>query len=359
MRKRTIATGAVACLCALAAATGGARAASWKDVESFSDIRKDIDLARLAKGEILGERIQVPSTPLGISVQTCYLVGAPPQQVLAKMQDDQSSEQVKGSKDFDKEGTFRINAPAQPTDFAPLSLDPGLRQVKSVLDHAVEADTKKGRLNLSPDEAKTLAGAMRELQTAHGNGWMKAGRDKAEEAFRALLHRRASAFQQGGLSAMAAYDTGSGNISVKDELLMMTRSRPKAYERFGALFSAALSGQAPAGATTPPRYYWESAKVQGEETFNLGAFFAHPTEGGFRALEVQYYVSSKYYTSLILYELWPADVDGKSQTLVWRADFVSTSSIPFLKGIERLAAENIMLLEVKKSIGAFIRETSR
>ena len=58
-------------------------------------------------------------------------------------------------------------------------------------------------------------------------------------------------------------------------------------------------------------------------------------------------------------ELWPAEVDGKQQTLIWRADFVSTSSIPFLKGIERLAAENIMLLEVKKSIGAFVKEASR
>lgn len=359
MKIKSPSFGAVLCLCALATAHDVAHAASWKDVETYSDIRKSIDLAKLAKGEILGERIQVPSTPLGISVQTCYLVGAPPAQVLARMQDDQSSEQVKGSKDFDKEGTFRINTPAQAADFAPLSLDPGTRPAKSLLGNALEADAKKGKLNLTPDEAKALAGTLRELQAAHGNDWMKAGRDKTEEAFRALLHRRASQFQQGGLSAMAAYDTGSGNISVKDELLMMTRSRPKAYERFDALFKAALTGQAPAGATAPPRYYWESAKIQGEDTFNLGAFFAHPTEIGFRALEVQYFVTSKYYTSLILYELWPAEVDGKQQTLVWRADFVSTSSIPFLKGIERLAAENIMLLEVKKSIGAFVKEASR
>lgn len=352
--------GAAALFCAgLLAGVSGARAGSWKDVESYSDIRKPIDLAKLATGDILGERIQVPSTPLGISVQTCYLVGAPPQQVLARMQDDQSAEKVEASKTLDKEGTFRINIPAQVADFAPLSLDPGARSAKSVLGNALEADTKRGKLNLAPEEAKTLASALREIQTANGNNWMKAGREKAEDAFRALLARRASQFQQGGLSAMAAYDTGAGNISVKDELLMMTRSRPKVYERFGALFEAAISGQAPAGATAPPRYYWEASKIQGEETFNLGTFFAHPTEGGFRALEVQYFVTSKYYTSLILYELWPVDSDGKQGTLVWRADFVSTPSIPFLKGIERLAAENIMLLEVKKSIGAFLKEAAR
>ncbi len=356
MKTRFAVPGALASLGAFALAVASAQAASWKDVETYSDIRKPIDLAKLAKGEILGERIQVPSTPLGISVQTCYLVGAPPAQVLSRMQDDQTSEKVKGSKDFDKEGTFRITTPAQAADFAPLSLDPGLRQVKSLLDHAIEADSRKGRLNLTADEAKSLAGALREIGSAHGKDWMKAGRDKIEETFRALLLGRASRFQQGGLSAAAAYDTGSGHISPKDELLMMTRSRAKAFERFSALFDAALSGQAPAGATSPPRYYWESAKVQGEETFNLGAFFARPTDGGFRALEVQYYVSSKYYTSLILYELWPVDFGGKAQTLVWRADFVSAPSLPFLKGIERLAAENIMLLEVKKSVGAFIKE---
>lgn len=332
---------------------------SWKEVEGYSDIRKSIDLAKLAKGEILGERIQVPSTPLGISVQTCYLVGAAPADVLSRMRDDQSSDKVKASDTLDKKGTFRISMPAQAGDFAPVSLDPGMRSAKSVLGNALEADTRKGKLNLSGEEAAALASSLKPLQATHGSDWMKAGRDAAQEAFRGLLLRRASQFQQGGLSAMAAYDTGNGAMSAKDELLMMTRSRPKMFERFSALFDSAISGHAPAGATGPTHYYWESTRIQGEETFNLGAFFAHQTDGGFRALEVQYFVTSKYYTSLILYELWPVEFEGKQRTLVWRADFVSTPSIPFLKGIERLAAENIMLLEVKKSVSAFIKEASQ
>lgn len=358
MVKQKSALRAVVYFCALSAIPG-VRAGSWNEVSTYSDIRKSIDLGKLAKGDIPGERIQVPSTPLGISVQTCYLVGAAPTDVLARMRDDQSSDKVKASDTLDKKGTFKISAPAQAADFAPLSLDPGMRSAKSVLGNALEADTRKGKLNLSPEEASSLAAGLKELQGAHGNDWMKAGRENAQEAFRGLLLRRATQFQQGGLSAMAAYDTGSGAISVKDELLMMTRSRPKIYERFSALFDAAISGQGPAGATGPTHHYWESTKIQGEETFNLGAFFAHPTDGGFRALEVQYYVTSKYYTSLILYELWPVEFEGSQRTLVWRADFVSTPSIPFLKGIERLAAENIMLLEVKKSIGAFIKEASQ
>ena len=343
----------------MVAAASGLRAGTWKDVETFSDIHKAIDLAKLAKGDILGERIAVPSTQLGISVQTCYVVGIPPQRVLARMQDDQSSEKVKASDALDKEGTFRLSTPAQAADFAPLSLDPGSRPAKSVVGYALEADTKKGRLNLAADEAKSLAAALREVQAAQDKDWMKAGRGKVEDAFRALLSRRASQFQQGGLSAMAAYDTGSENISVKEELDMMTRSRPKIVERFSALFDAARSGQAPAGSTSPPRYYWEAARVERDATFDLGAFFAQPVEGGFRALEIQYFVTSKYYTSLILYELWPVESDGRQATFVWRGDFVSTPSIRYLKAIERLAAENIMLLEVKKSIGAFLKEASR
>src|SRR5512145_1180009 len=152
MAKQKSAVCAVLCVGALCAVSG-VRAGSWNEVETYSDIRKSIDLGKLAKGDIPGERIQVPSTPLGISVQTCYLVGAAPTAVLARMRDDQSSDKVKASDTLDKKGTFKISAPVQAADFTPLSLDPGMRSAKSVLGNALEADAKKGKLNLSPEEA--------------------------------------------------------------------------------------------------------------------------------------------------------------------------------------------------------------
>ncbi len=49
-------------------------------------------------------------------------------------------------------------------------------------------------------------------------------------------------------------------------------------------------------------------------------------------------------------------VNGKSQTLVWREDMVSTSNVAYLHGTERLASGMIMLQDVKEAIDAFRSE---
>ena len=47
------------------------------------------------------------------------------------------------------------------------------------------------------------------------------------------------------------------------------------------------------------------------------------------------------------------EVDGKAGTLIWRLDYVITPALHRAKGIERMAAESILLLEIRKSVGDF------
>jgi hypothetical protein len=96
--------------------------------------------------------------------------------------------------------------------------------------------------------------------------------------------------------------------------------------------------------------------VQGEQTISLSAQFSQPLDDGFRVAEVSYYVSGQYYISVILYQLIPADVNGVKGTFIYRSDFVLTPSVSRIKGIERIAAENILLLEIKKSARSFVEE---
>jgi hypothetical protein len=54
--------------------------------------------------------------------------------------------------------------------------------------------------------------------------------------------------------------------------------------------------------------------------------------------------------------LWPMTIDGKSGTLIWRADMVSTANVAYLHGTERLASGMLMLQDVKQAVDAFRAE---
>jgi len=49
-------------------------------------------------------------------------------------------------------------------------------------------------------------------------------------------------------------------------------------------------------------------------------------------------------------------INGRTETLVWRDDMVSTANIAYLHGTERLASGMIMLQDVKQAIDAFRSE---
>ena len=65
--------------------------------------------------------------------------------------------------------------------------------------------------------------------------------------------------------------------------------------------------------------------------------------------DFEYFSTSGYYVSLVLYDIWPVE----NGTVVHRVDLLSAPSLAFTKGIERIAYGKIMLKELKKAIQAF------
>ncbi|MDX6765602.1 MAG: hypothetical protein SFU85_02315 [Candidatus Methylacidiphilales bacterium] len=327
-------------LSAILAATGASRLAAadaLDEIQRYSGIR-NVDPAKLAAGQIVGTRIPAEGSDLTISVETLYALPLTPEQAVRRMVDSDSATQAQASETLDLEGHFPVRVPAQEADFARLVISPedGLGRA------LIKASASGSGLNLNAVEAKLLADAP---DPASLSG-----------AWRKMLAERARTFQSRGWVGSPAYDNGGRGFNMHQEMVRLLKAQPALLERFKDSIGAAMTAKLAPGMETPS-YYWETSRIQGDRTFTLAAVFNRRLEdGSFQVVEPTYYVSSKYYTSLILYEVRPAVFNGVPHSVVWRGDFVITPSINFLKGIERIAAENITLIEVKKSVQSFIEE---
>jgi hypothetical protein len=57
--------------------------------------------------------------------------------------------------------------------------------------------------------------------------------------------------------------------------------------------------------------------------------------------------------------MWPVTVNGKTSTLVWRGDMISSASLATLRGVEKLGSESAMMKDVAKSITLFRKDSAR
>ena len=78
-----------------------------------------------------------------------------------------------------------------------------------------------------------------------------------------------------------------------------------------------------------------------------------------QSADVLYYASGGYYAAVTLYQFWPVEVDGKSSTLVWRGDLISSAELADLRGVERLGSESALLRDVAKSVRALRSDSSQ
>ena len=106
----------------------------------------------------------------------------------------------------------------------------------------------------------------------------------------------------------------------------------------------------------PADVYYEVFDVQGYGALATGAIFQTTTAPTFQTLDVEFFVNSGVYTTIELDQYWPITIGGKSETLVWRGDYVSAPSVAYLHGTERLASGMVMLQDVKAVIDAFRSE---
>ncbi len=170
-----------------------------------------------------------------------------------------------------------------------------------------------------------------------------------------LLSERATTFFAKGVRALPPYKGRGGEVKVREEALALIRSQKKLFGHFKGILADAIF--APKD-NLNRRPYWELLSIQGTGTLNLGCLYWRQGDGGWQAIDFQYYFSSGLYTSVITYQIWPANLNGRSGALVWRSDLISS---PFFdsSGVNRVGTNMMMQQELKKTISLLKQDLAR
>jgi hypothetical protein len=168
-----------------------------------------------------------------------------------------------------------------------------------------------------------------------------------------LLHERATAFQREGFDGMLPYEANGATVSPGTQLREMLRDQPAVERQFATLLrQSGLFGGVRTGLLTPT-LYWTLFEANHHGTLSLGAVYVLPQGDHYQLMDVQYYVSGKYYVAATLSEIWPIRIGEKSEALVWRGDFVAAPTLPFIRGTDRIIYGAILLQEIKKVVRCF------
>lgn len=306
-------------------------------LKSFSDFQQ-VDLKRLLDGEILSERGSLMNLRTGISTQSCYAVPTPPEETARRLQQWDPLPHPA----LNVYQLHSVRTPCEMADFKNLDFKLDKRAVRWLLNKTLAATAGDSDLNLSCSEAREMAKSLRKNSTPEevASFWSK------------LLFARAFAFQTKGFAGVQPYEVSGETISLVAQLRLMLQEKSQIAREFDPIIQKVrlLDGGAP---VLKPFYYWNLFSSEGYGTLCLGAIYSLPVGDRYQLLDVEYYVSGSYYTSAVLYEVWPIGVGNKAKSLVWRGDLLSAGALAYTKGVERIAYGAIMLLEIKKAIRAF------
>jgi hypothetical protein len=316
------------------------RADAVSELASFS-IFNTVDLAQLAKSDVKTAHGPPMRNPRFLAIQSCYVApGSPAQQIEALRRWDPT-------KHRELKVFLHSDLPANPTgaNFEKLKNAPDNGSVRWLV-----AATQKlsSDLQISRDEAKKFAA-----------GGAAGGVVPAPVAafWTDVLLARTKSFLSGGTAGQQPYDHTGQIIRANDELNGLLREQEKIRRQFSGLLGVTGIGRG-AGSLTP-ELYWELLDVDDQGVVTLGASYSRPgANGSYQATDALYYASGGYYAELTLFQMWPATVDGKASTLVWRGDMVSAPSLGSLHGVERLGSESVMMKNITKAVTFFRRDTS-
>ncbi len=307
------------------------------DISSFSGF-KDIDLAKLGKGEVMTTRGPVMSFPRGLSVQFCYVVPKPIQSVIA-LQEGFDGSRHPELKVYIHSG---ISSPPALRDFSKLGSAPDNSSVKSLADATEKLDPNHPALRMSAAEAKSFG-------KSSDQGGAGALPPSVRSFWSNLLLQRAAAFASRGLSGQPAY---ADSTRASEDAAALLKEEGKIRSRFQTLVDRLNS---PGGASL----YWELFDVEGRAAFSLGAFHSRADGSGWQGLDVAYYASGGYNVYLTFFEFWPVKVGERPATLVWRGDLLASAALAELHGVERVGAAGAMKKTIRKTIDAFLKEAGR
>lgn len=316
-----------------------------EELSAFSDFQK-VDLQKLGRGEILGERGTTMRFVRGISTQTCFIVMAPVEKTV----------RAYAAWDVSQHPPLKVtmHRPIGPVaaadDFKSLDLASPKPSFRWLVDKTRATTSERSALNLSREEAVQVAKEMAKSSAAV---------EDVNRVWREILKARILKFQKEGLLGLPAYGMEEPPITVASEIRSLVAEAPRVAARFSSILSETILPKEPGPPRLDPVCYWEIFDVNGHAVLALGAFFAQKTAASCQIVDCDLYCSNGLYASCILRQIWPVRIQDKEASLVWRMDLVSAPSMAFTKGIERMAAGGLMLQEIKKAVRFFREDLDR
>ena len=285
-----------------------------------------LDLEKLASGKVAKECNASMKFPRGLTAQAVYVVAAPPDAAVRLLIYSDPTKHAES--ETYQHRVFQDGADAQ---FATLSLDPKVASVRRLL---AAMPTGVG-LQLSAEEAGKLP---------------RAGSRTAAESFWAgLLRERWSQLaSRGNWGRVRGYET-------RRELLSLLAEESRIARHFSSLLAPVVSENLP---SPPAASYWDVSGVNGTAAVALGVLYLRTEEARRQVLDVTYYSSGSYLTSLTLYELIPVTLGGRSHTLVWQGCLVSAPALAGGFGVKRKIASVMTLNELEQSVKLFQQDAA-
>lgn len=322
-----------------------------EELKAFSDF-DDVNLEKLAGGNILAKRGELADFPRGISVQTCYVVMAPMELTLYMLKTWDPSPHKSLKLDI------HCPIPSSPAaeDFAALDFSSGKIAVRWLVEKTLSTRAEKTELQISAAEAAGMAEWVRNEREADPDHARTRAPEIARQCWINILQSRAEKFYQEGFAGLPPYENGKETIKPAAEFEGLLEDQPRITRQFAAIIAETPMARQQGADKLEPYCYWELFDVTSHATLNLGALYVKPVGDGYQLLDCQHYASGGYYASLILQQVWPIRIGDRDGCLVWRGDFLSAPSLAITKGIERVAYGKIMLLETRKSIAFFLED---
>jgi hypothetical protein len=304
-----------------------------------------VDVNAMAGGTILQARGPIMTFPRGITSQSLFIIDAAPSDVARKLVtwNPQTHEDLKV--------WLHKSLPPHPTpsDFADLANVPDNSSVKFQLDSTANFNPSSPALQVSKEEAQLIvatAAQEKDPKALYARVWGQ------------ILSGRINDFLNG--KGGAAVDMASGgDVHPVSDVKSLLHSDVKIYGQYQHLLNQtpfkALAGSASAP-IAPADIYLDLFDVQGSAALGTGAMYQAANGSSYQSVDIEYYNNYGVYTTIELEQMWPINVNGKNETLVWRDDLVSAPNVAFLHGTERLASSMIMLQETKGGVEAFKAE---
>lgn len=296
---------------------------------AFSGVNMD----RIVKGQIEGTR---PSVKGVMAVETLTFIPLSPEKVargLLTWNPQEHREQL------DIVSHTSIPKPPSQEAFRSLALLKSDRAQADLIRLSSLAETpSKSNLFIARADVSKLAQAS--SPTACSSAW------------RDILYDRASIYQEKGLPALPPTLTSGKPFHTATSFKYLFVKLPEIRRNFVPLIQTLWTGK-PSG-SIESHHYWEQLNVSGTTTLNLGTTLARPDrDRAWQLADLQYYVTSSYFASVVLYQIEPVTHEGESGSLIWRADYVLTPSYFGMPAVERMFAEKILLQEVKEFLELF------